>query len=746
MNDVQKLLCKYKLDTTIYFNFTYSTLFFQGGGYTSFNVFIGGEQVATGLNRLELYYYFVSLGWIDTLNAGPGNNTQIFKTPAYLLARYTNLQDETITIENDIIYITGEYEGEIYVASAIILGNYIGIDYTEEELNCITPQDLQVVYEFTHKYKETLAKSTKKITSQTSNNSNSTSSDCCEWGSIGGSIGNQSDLINYLNTIEKNLISVYDEGVQITNDLTSLKFLGAGVTATNSAGEVSVTIPGGGGGSGTIYPDTEIVFGDGTTPGGITSPDFVFFPSAKIFRTVFNGGDDTLSFTGFGAPSTRAFRVLINNATAFTQWYDRFEFDNGNFIISDLSGSGNGYVAVDNIGQLSWSSGTGGMSNPMTTGGDIIYGGGSGVPTRLANGSANQVLQSNGTTLAPSWVTLSTPGLQQVTDVNASTTNSFRSSDGLNNRTVIENGTIDMIKGGGNVTIDPSSATQSYTALLPDKPLGIDTFAMISDLTSFVAGVQYQGVWNASTNSPSLVTGVGTQGHYYVVSVSGATNLDGITDWVLGDWAIFNGSAWQKVDNTDAVVSVNGHIGAVVLDTDDVSDSTDKRYVTDANLTVINNTSGTNTGDNATNTTSNTYADGKVTDAIVDGVTTVAPSQNAVFDALALKASAQFVESISLQDGGTSIAATTYTIELYANYAYTINELRIVADAGTCTANLKIGATSVTGISAVAVSNSIVLAPASGANTVAVGDKITLVTTLNSGLNNLQLTIKTTRI
>ena len=71
--------------------------------------------------------------------------------------------------------------------------------------------------------------------------------------------------------------------------------------------------------------------------------------------------------------------------------------------------------------------------------------------------------------------------------------------------------------------------------------------------------------------------------------------------------------------------------------TADVADSTNKRYVTDANLTVIGDTSGVNTGDNATNATSNTYADGKVADAITDGVTNVAPSQNVVFDALALK-------------------------------------------------------------------------------------------------------------
>ena len=45
------------------------------------------------------------------------------------------------------------------------------------------------------------------------------------------------------------------------------------------------------------------------------------------------------------------------------------------------------------------------MTNPMTAGGDLIYGGTSGLPTRLANGTAGKVLQSNGTTLAPTWET-----------------------------------------------------------------------------------------------------------------------------------------------------------------------------------------------------------------------------------------------------------------------------------------------------------------------------------------------------
>ena len=82
--------------------------------------------------------------------------------------------------------------------------------------------------------------------------------------------------------------------------------------------------------------------------------------------------------------------------------------------------------------------------------------------------------------------------------------------------------------------------------------------------------VKYKGTWDASTNTPTLVSSVGNQGDYYVVSVSGNTNLNGITDWVAGDWAIFNGTVWEKVDNSESVISVNGQTGVVVLTPGDI--------------------------------------------------------------------------------------------------------------------------------------------------------------------------------
>jgi hypothetical protein len=94
----------------------------------------------------------------------------------------------------------------------------------------------------------------------------------------------------------------------------------------------------------------------------------------------------------------------------------------------------------------------------------------------------------------------------------------------------------------------------------------------VSQLPAAVLGaLSYQGTWNASTNTPTLTSSVGTKGYYYVVNVAGSTNLNGITDWVIGDWAVFNGSVWQKVDNTDAVTSVNGYTGTVVLTNTDIS-------------------------------------------------------------------------------------------------------------------------------------------------------------------------------
>jgi len=93
----------------------------------------------------------------------------------------------------------------------------------------------------------------------------------------------------------------------------------------------------------------------------------------------------------------------------------------------------------------------------------------------------------------------------------------------------------------------------------------------------------YKGSWNATTNTPTITSGVGIAGNFYIVTTAGPTTIDGVTPWAVGDWIIFSGSVWQKVPNTNTVTSVNTYTGAVVLKTDDIAES-----VTPTNLWFTN--------------------------------------------------------------------------------------------------------------------------------------------------------------
>jgi hypothetical protein len=102
---------------------------------------------------------------------------------------------------------------------------------------------------------------------------------------------------------------------------------------------------------------------------------------------------------------------------------------------------------------------------------------------------------------------------------------------------------------------------------------------------ALIGNVNFQGLWNASTNTPTLVDppSSGTKGYYYIVSTGGT--FAGIT-FEVGDWIISNGTAWGKVDNTDAVSSVFGRTGNVTASNGDYNTSqvteSGNLYYTDA--------------------------------------------------------------------------------------------------------------------------------------------------------------------
>jgi hypothetical protein len=157
------------------------------------------------------------------------------------------------------------------------------------------------------------------------------------------------------------------------------------------------------------------------------------------------------------------------------------------------------------------------------------------------------------------------------------------------------------------------------------QPLGVATLDAGGKVPASQIPMQgdlnYQGTWNASTNTPTLTSSVGTKGYYYVVAVAGSTDLDGITDWLVGDWAVYNGSVWQKVDNTDAVTSVNGQVGTVVLTTTNINEGTNL-YYTDVRARASNSAGTGISYDSATGVITNSAPDQTVSLTASTGIST----------------------------------------------------------------------------------------------------------------------------
>ena len=104
--------------------------------------------------------------------------------------------------------------------------------------------------------------------------------------------------------------------------------------------------------------------------------------------------------------------------------------------------------------------------------------------------------------------------------------------------------------------------TKSENDNLLDKKANLDINNKIplSEIPDSILGqLKYMGVWDFGSGLP---TGA-QKGNYWITSVSG-------NGYEVGDWAVYNGTSFDKVDNTDAVSSVAGRTGNVVLNKNDV--------------------------------------------------------------------------------------------------------------------------------------------------------------------------------
>ncbi len=102
-------------------------------------------------------------------------------------------------------------------------------------------------------------------------------------------------------------------------------------------------------------------------------------------------------------------------------------------------------------------------------------------------------------------------------------------------------------------------ATPTSTAIAASDTILAAMAKLQGQINGLAGSLAFEGTWNASTDTPTLSGTTPANGVFYIVSVAGNTNLDGITDWQVGDWAIYvdNGAgtdAWQKLDQSNEVL------------------------------------------------------------------------------------------------------------------------------------------------------------------------------------------------
>ena len=266
----------------------------------------------------------------------------------------------------------------------------------------------------------------------------------------------------------------------------------------------------------TVTPAWSSITSTPTTIAGYGITDAVSLAGSQtLTNKTISGASNTLTNIGNGS---------LTNSTITI---------NGN--VTSLGGS----VSVGTVTSVAGTGSVNGitLTGSVTASGSLTLGG-------ALSGIGNSQLTNSSITINGNSVSLGGS-----TTVTASTTSTLTIGTGLSGTSF--NGSAPVTIAIANTGV--SAGTYGSATAIPS--ITVNAQGQITSIsTNPLNSPAYQGTWNASTNSPTLTSSVGTNNNYYLVSTAGTTALNGISLWSVGDWVIFNGTtnAWEKINGSSS--------------------------------------------------------------------------------------------------------------------------------------------------------------------------------------------------